>query len=61
MESLARDNWHVQYISIFRTFCTPTCPLFVAPETPMLFDTDHFTPEASRLLVKSWHDAHLLQ
>jgi hypothetical protein len=54
MKALAESTWHVKYLSIFDTLCTPRCSFYVAPNVPLLFDTDHLTPEASRLLVGAW-------
>ena len=49
---MARDVWHVRYISIYGDLCTPGCPSFAAPGVPMLFDSHHFTPEGSVVLAR---------
>ena len=53
MANLASDLWHVRYVSIYQDLCKPTCPLYAAPGVPILFDSNHFTPEGSALLVKA--------
>jgi peptidoglycan/LPS O-acetylase OafA/YrhL len=52
MTELARDVWHVPYISQYADLCTPECPVYASPGVPMLFDTDHLTAEGSVLLAK---------
>jgi peptidoglycan/LPS O-acetylase OafA/YrhL len=50
---LARKQWQVQYISMYEDLCTPQCPVFAAPNVPILFDTDHLTVEGSEMLAKA--------
>lgn len=59
--ALARDTWHVPYLSIYDDLCTPAaCPALAAPGIPLLFDTHHFTPEGSLLLAQSIRAHHQL-
>ena len=52
MQSLAKERWHVPYISGFEDLCTPQgdayrCPLYAEGGVPMEFDNHHFTVEGS--------------
>jgi peptidoglycan/LPS O-acetylase OafA/YrhL len=60
MSQLAASKWHVEYISIYKTECHDGCPLWAAPNVPLFFDREHFTPEASRSVVLDWKAAGLL-
>jgi hypothetical protein len=48
---LARDRWHVPYISSFATLCRPDCPNFAAAGVPLLFDEHHLTAAGSVLFA----------
>jgi hypothetical protein len=50
---LARDRWHVPYISYFATLCTPDCPNFAGPGVPLLFDEHHLTAAGSALFAEA--------
>jgi peptidoglycan/LPS O-acetylase OafA/YrhL len=52
MARLARDQWHVPYISYFDDLCAPRCPAYGAPGVPLLFDEHHFTAAGSELFVE---------
>ena len=60
MSTLALTQWRVPYISIYRDLCTPTCPLYAAPEVPLLFDSHHFTAAGATLLAKAIFVNHQL-
>jgi peptidoglycan/LPS O-acetylase OafA/YrhL len=61
MRERAAERWHVRYISYFQELCPKPaegapemqwetsngCPLFVPSGQPLLFDTHHFTVDAS--------------
>jgi len=61
MATLAREQWKVEYVSIFDNFCgagtagskqmltVSGCSVYASPGVPLLFDLDHFTPEGSVL------------
>jgi peptidoglycan/LPS O-acetylase OafA/YrhL len=49
LAELARNEWHVPYVSFFESFCHPDCPVYAAPRVPMTFDRQHFTLEGSAL------------
>ena len=52
LRALARPYPLVQYVSILDTMCSERrCPLKVDPETPIVWDIIHLTPEGSRLVV----------
>ncbi len=67
LAALARDAWHVPYISMYENLCgdqvemaaraqpetSAGCPIYAAPHVPLLFDTDHLTPEGSVLLART--------
>ena len=60
MARLAREQWHVQYISMFDDLCIPQCPVFAAPNVPLLIDRDHLTVEGSVMLAKAIRARHQL-
>ena len=67
LAKLARRTWHVEYISAYEDLCASqvemvakaqpesvsNCPLYAAPGVPLLFDTDHFTPQGSILYARA--------
>jgi peptidoglycan/LPS O-acetylase OafA/YrhL len=67
MKQMARDRWHVQYISYFDDLCTTQsdleatplermpggCPLRTAAGEPLLFDDHHLSLSASTLLART--------
>jgi peptidoglycan/LPS O-acetylase OafA/YrhL len=70
---LARQVWHIDYISAYEDLCTwsaqtsvkqkgdlPVCPVFAAPGVPILFDADHMTPEGSALYARAIRQHHQL-
>jgi len=54
--ALARDRWHVPYISYFDNLCTPACPNYAAPGVPLYFDGHHLTAEGSILFAQTIRD-----
>ncbi len=50
---LARERWHVPYISEYEDLCTPECPLYAAPGVPLMFDTHHLTVEGATLFART--------
>jgi peptidoglycan/LPS O-acetylase OafA/YrhL len=75
MEAMARETWHVDYVSYFEVLCrgkaqlpagtepetAQGCPLFAAPGEPLLFDTHHFTLAGSELFARAVRAQGLLQ
>jgi hypothetical protein len=57
---LARDQWHVPYISYYQNLCTSECPSYGAPGVPLLFDEHHLTAEGAILFVKTMRDRNQL-
>ncbi|MDP9051142.1 MAG: hypothetical protein M3O31_10570 [Acidobacteriota bacterium] len=53
MASLAATQWRVPYISIYQYLCTPACPLYAAPDVPLLFDSHHFTAAGATLMARA--------
>lgn len=60
MATRALTQWRVPYISIYRDLCTPACPLYAAPEVPLLFDSHHFTAAGATLLANAIFIHHQL-
>ena len=60
LAAMARDQWHVPYISYYDNLCTPGCPSYAAPDVPLLFDEHHLTAEGSILFVKTVRDRNQL-
>lgn len=60
LAALARDQWHVPYISYYDNLCTPDCPSYGAPGVPLLFDEHHLTAEGSSLFVKTLRERNQL-
>ncbi len=72
---MARERWHVDYISYFAVLCrgglrlpegTPAetaqgCPLYAGPGEPLLFDTHHFTLAGSALFARTARERGLLR
>jgi hypothetical protein len=66
MQRLAREQWHVPYVSMYEDLCNPQvtagvasaagCPVYGAPGTALLWDTDHFGPAGATLLAKQIRD-----
>ena len=55
LEDLARSTWHVPYVSLYRAICDEKgCIGFAdaAHSVPLMFDTDHLSPEGSRMVVQ---------
>ena len=59
--ALARDRWHVPYVSIQAALCTPTCPSYASPGVPLEFDTHHLTEAGSILAMRKVRAANELQ
>jgi peptidoglycan/LPS O-acetylase OafA/YrhL len=70
MAVLARNQWHVPYISIVQDLCTASprpdlehsagCPVYGAPGVALLYDTDHLSYAGSHLLVAAIQSRHQL-
>ena len=60
MATQALTQWRVPYISIYRDLCTPACPLYAAPDVPLLFDSHHFTAAGATLLANAIFVHHQL-
>lgn len=58
--SLAREQWHVGYLSYFQTLCQPDCPSYGAPGVPLMFDYDHLTAAGSTLFFRDLRESHQL-
>jgi hypothetical protein len=46
--------------SLYRDLCTPACPLYAAPDVPLLFDSHHFTAAGATLLANAIFVHHQL-
>jgi peptidoglycan/LPS O-acetylase OafA/YrhL len=71
----ARNTWHVQYISFYEDLCATqvemvaksqpenaaNCPVFAAPDVPLLMDADHFTPGGSVLFAEKMRSRNQLR
>jgi peptidoglycan/LPS O-acetylase OafA/YrhL len=63
MQTLARDQWHVPYISMYEDLCNRQslgtaedasgCPVYGAPSVPLLWDTDHLSPTGGTLFART--------
>ena len=62
MSALARDQWHVPYISFFENLCHPQqgCPPYAATGVPMLLDSNHLTSAGSIRFAQSMRDRRQL-
>ncbi len=63
LAGLARDRWHVPYISLVRMFCSERgCQTYANAQRgiPLLVDGDHFSNEGSILAGERIADADLL-
>lgn len=60
MATLAAKQWRVPYISIYGDLCTPACPLYAAPDVPLLFDSHHFTAAGATLMARAMFLRHQL-
>ena len=49
MAVLSRTVWHVPYVSFYKAFCSPDCPLQLEPQVPLTFDDDHLTLRSAKL------------
>lgn len=69
MQALARDQWKTPYVSVYDDLCTRqsanagasggaalSCPVYAAPDVPILFDSNHLTAGGSYLLAKTMRD-----
>jgi peptidoglycan/LPS O-acetylase OafA/YrhL len=60
MARMARDVWHVPYLSMYADLCgvhgadtAGGCPVFGAPGYPILWDTDHTSPQGATLFARA--------
>jgi hypothetical protein len=74
LAAIARNRWNVRYISIYEDLnsCQPQddagghaqsraeYPVLVGAGIPLLFDTDHLTPQGSILFAKAMRACHQL-
>ncbi len=72
MAALARDQWHVPYISMVQDLCPPPtpqpastltadgCAVYAAPGIALLYDTDHLSPAGSLLFARAIQQRHQL-
>jgi peptidoglycan/LPS O-acetylase OafA/YrhL len=57
MGRLARDEWHVHYISLFHIFCAGgPCQTYASPLVPMQFDPAHLTRDGSISVARGLRD-----
>ena len=58
IKALARDAWHVPYISFFDDVCSvgAECPAYASAGVPMLLDSNHFTPTGAVLFAQAIRD-----
>jgi peptidoglycan/LPS O-acetylase OafA/YrhL len=53
MDGLARDTWHVPYVSMIKLFCREdTCTEYAAPDVPLQSDYGHLTKAGSVLAAR---------
>jgi peptidoglycan/LPS O-acetylase OafA/YrhL len=58
LRGLARSYQNIQFISVLKTVCDEdNCPLKADPETPIVWDSIHLTPEGSRYVVQKMKPA----
>ena len=72
LAALARGKWKVRYISAFEDLCASqvgievkskpetnaNCPIYAVPGVPLLFDTNHLTPQGSiryARVMRAWN------
>jgi peptidoglycan/LPS O-acetylase OafA/YrhL len=70
LTAVARDQWHVPYISMYEDLCglssqpgTETasgCPVFTPSGIPLLWDTDHLSPAGSIFFAQAIRNRHQL-
>ena len=61
MEALARDAWHVPYVSMRGIFCgDDSCTEYAAPGVPLLLDYGHLTKAGSVLAARKVSDLGVL-
>jgi hypothetical protein len=67
LSKFARSQWKVRYVSAYENLCVTNlktvatalfqtsfgCPVYAARGVPLLFDTDHFTPQGSILYART--------
>jgi peptidoglycan/LPS O-acetylase OafA/YrhL len=60
MAALARDQWHVPYISYFADMCSASagCPAYASPGVPMLLDTNHFSTAGAIRFAQAMRDRY---
>jgi hypothetical protein len=61
MQMLAQTDWHVPYVSVFEMLCRPECPVYGAPDAPLLADALHMSPDGATLLMKAMRDSGRLK
>jgi peptidoglycan/LPS O-acetylase OafA/YrhL len=75
LAALAQDKWKVRYISAFEDLCgtqvrmeekahpetSAGCPVYAVPGVPLLFDTNHLTPQGSILYARAMRARNQLQ
>ena len=62
MQQLSANEWHVKYISIYGELCSgETCVEFADPAhlTPIMFDTDHLSPQGALFVIHGLIDRHV--
>jgi peptidoglycan/LPS O-acetylase OafA/YrhL len=61
MQKMAADDWHVQYISFFKTLCGPvSCIEYAGKDIPLQSDYGHLTKDGSVLVAQRLRDSHEL-
>jgi SGNH domain (fused to AT3 domains) len=75
LAALARGKWKVRYISAFEDLCASqvgievkskpetnaNCPVYAVPGVPLLFDTNHLTPQGSIRYARAMRARNQLQ
>jgi peptidoglycan/LPS O-acetylase OafA/YrhL len=75
LAALARGKWKVRYISAFEDLCASqvgievkskpktnaNCPVYAGPGVPLLFDTNHLTPQGSIRYARAMRARNQLQ
>ena len=75
LAALARGKWKVRYISAFEDLCASqvgievkskpetnaNCPVYALPGVPLLFDTNHLTPQGSIRYARAMRARNQLQ
>jgi peptidoglycan/LPS O-acetylase OafA/YrhL len=61
MAKMAVNEWHVQYISFFKTLCGPaSCTEYAGKDVPLQSDYGHLTADGSILVARRLRDSHEL-